>query len=274
MNKLIALTALVACFTSASALAQSTTSTATIKTSAKSFKQRLGFSYFGQLDKVALSENTVDGKNSSFFNQFTASYELDSTSFLYIIPRFQIVDGADENGKGDRFDELDTRLRYSTQIFKLGNHTFETYLTAELPTSKGSMAAKKIIRTRAAIFDAARLDDYNTLLVWLEWSKDYYQESQGPTDTISRYSIGSWISYRNSKIFSEKYVLRFDYSSSLAHMEGGYSDNYLMNGSETISAGVNLRIAAASVFPYISHQPAGTKAVDTLGGGVQIIKNF
>ena len=92
MKKLIAFTTLLV---ATSTFAQSTNSKTKIKTKDKTFTERIGFWYYGELDRNRISndKNVTGDKKLDFLNYLNTSYELDSKSRINLTLR-----GVAQNG--------------------------------------------------------------------------------------------------------------------------------------------------------------------------------
>lgn len=271
MKKVIALTALMAY---SAAFAQSTTSTTNITAKKKSFTDDMSYFYWSDLRTGKLNEE-VRGNvpDTYFYNMFNIRYTLNDKDRFNFQIRFGLTDEYDENGKGDRFEEDDVRVTYQRLLF--ANDSTAVRLTAalQLPTSRDSQADEdRIVRLKPNVIISHNFDDYNSLLVVPAYTRTIYTKGQAPTDETSRYYMSSWVMYTN-KYLSDKYVLRADLETKHVHMNGK-ADTALETTAFDLVVGVDMNLAGTSVFPFLVHDTMGVKAVDQLGGGIQIFKVF
>jgi hypothetical protein len=269
MKKIIALTTLVA---ATSALAASTTATK-IDVSSMSLKERISFSYYGEMDKDNLDKSKDPKQATAFYNSFTMKYKMTEDITASINPRFEVTD----RNTSDYIDEGDVRVGIKkANIYTSANGMVSTSVTVklELPTSKGSEDSDKLTRVKLYVGTNVKIDDYNNFYFLPYYNKSINTQSAESVGETAKYNISSWSSYTNSS-FSEKALLRLDIETSISHMSG-YTDNNLKSdkGDERILAGVDFDMAGTSVYPYLQHNTSGVKAADMLGAGVQVSASF
>ena len=277
MKKLIAFTTLLV---ATSTFAQSTNSKTKIKTKDKTFTERIGFWYYGELDRNRISndKNVTGDKKLDFLNYLNTSYELDSKSRINLTLRMNVTDRQAPNGAGDRYEELDPRLGVDRLLMDNGTSSLRVRAVFELPMSRYSnytQGDRRITRFKPSATFSTKIDDYNRLMVFAGFNKTYYHEASASVEGTSRHYVTSWISYSNSAL-SEKYQLRIDAETLMRH-QGGTQDLNMKasSGEERILAGVSMNIpGGVNLFPYLQHDPSLVKAANMLGGGVQIFKAF
>lgn len=273
MKKMMALTTftLAACMAH-TALGQ-TTSTTKVDVSKQSFKERIGGYYWGAVSKGVLSKEEKDETDSSFLNYLNASYKLGNDTKISTTFRFQLKDSLDENGKGDRFRELDQRIAVGTTFFSNGKYTAKAALTIELPISRASKASGKTMRVRPSASLSAKIDNVNTLTAWTGFYKDIYPKANKSIDETTRYMIVNVLTYNNTYL-SEKYSFKAEYIQTLSH-NPGYADSALKKDhDDTLDLGLEMDVLGFSINPYIQHKLSEMRALNNVGGGVQIFKAF
>ena len=272
MKKFVALFALSASIVYA--VDTTTTSTKKIDVSQQSFSERVGGYYYTVLSKDVLSGENTNVPGSSWLNYLNASYKLTNETKVAVTMRFEIIDSNHENGRGDRFSELDPRLGISTKLFSKGIFSVNAYMVVELPTSRESQDDERIMRLKPAIDMATKIDDYNSLMTYIGYNKTIYSEANNGVDETSRHYLEPWIVYTN-KYLSEKFVFKAEYSSTLDHV-AGTADSTLRkeDSGEELALGVEFDALGFALNPYIAHNPSALKAVNTLGAGIQAFKAF
>lgn len=266
MKKIIALTVLTL---AGSAFAQ-TTSTEELSVSQKSFKDRVGFWYYGELTKGnAANDNTTPDAN--FLNYLNGSYEISDSLKANITLRMNLTDESDENGKGDRFQEWDPRLGIDYNREGLINRI---RTVVEVPTSRGSQDADKIARLKLYAFATGKkIDDYNTVGAIVNYNKDFFQEPEARSKT-SQYYITQYFTWTNTSL-SEAYRPKFEVEL-IQRQTAGRSDLDFKSsaGEERVLAGIDTDLLDINFYPYLYHDISKVKAADQLGMGVQIFKAF
>jgi hypothetical protein len=255
--------------------AQSTTSTTSLKNKRKSFRKKVRINYWSSLDKTAVSENTISGNNSSYYQQFDFQYHFSDKVRLSFVPRFSINDSEPtDSGRNDRVSEYDPRVTLVTRIFNTDNIGVSLFTGVELPMSKSSQDAEKIGKLRGAVLANFKIDDKNSLLTWIGYNRNLYSSATGSVDETSRFDITEWFSYTNTSL-SERYALRLDFSGGLDHIAGSNDLAIRREQSSSVfQAGINTVLGSWDIFGYVAHYPAKTKAIDTLGAGIQFFKSF
>ena len=270
MKAIIGLSILLA----ASAVIASATTTKKVKISDKSFKERVGIWYYGEIDRNAFTKAPELDNNNDFLNYLNISYEINSKAKFNLTLRNNLTDRNAENGEGDRYEEYDPRIGAEYVLMKNSKSKLKVKLVFEVPMSRYSFDDERITRLKPSITYTTQIDDNNKILLFAGFNKTYYKESAKPIDETSRHYVTSWISYTNST-FSEKYRFRVDIDGLMRHQEGqGDFGLKASSTEERIIAGVNFELAGLDLFPYLQHDPSGLQALNTLGAGVQIFKAF
>lgn len=266
MKKLVTLTALLLC---SFVFAEETTVTKELELSEKSFVDRLAGWYWMALSKDRMSTENQDEPTSQWVNFLNVNYRLTKNTVLATIFRFNLVDADQE----DRFEELDQRLSLDSTLWEHGKFKLQSWLTVELPTSRESQADDKIARINPALGLNYKIDDYNNLFTWAAFNKHFYQDPQNEVAESERHFFTTWIVYTN-KYLSEKYVFRAEYSSALAHVPGTADTTIRKKENDSLNLGVTVDINGFQVNPYVIHEVSYIKALNTLGGGLQVFKPF
>lgn len=271
MKKLLALVALCAV---GAAYSADTTSTKKIDVKKQSFTERLKGYYYGALSRSYLSTEEYDAPNTGFVNYLNAGYKLTNDTSISTTFRFQLLDSRDENGKGDRFRELDQRVAISTKLYKGEKFNLSAGFTYELPTSRESQDDERYGRMKPSVSGTYTFDDYNSLFTFLGYNRTLRPEATASVDAYSRFYTTTWMIYTN-KYLSEKYVLKIEYAHTMDQIAGS-GDNALKkdDAGEELNIGVDADIAGVSVNPYIMHNPSRLKASNQLGAGLNIFKAF
>lgn len=267
MKKIIALTALALV---GSAFAE-TKSTGEISVSDKSFKDRIGFWYWSDTYKGTVAPKEDETPDSNSLNYVNTSYEItDSFNFNFTL-RMNLTDQNDENGKGDRFEELDPRLGID-----FNNKSFVNRIrtVVEVPTSRGSQDADKIARLKLyAYMTGKKIDDYNTVGAVINYNKDFFEDpaSRSKTKTYYLTQYFTWTNTALSERFKPKFELEL-----LQVQTAGRSDLDFKSspGDERVLAGIDTSILTVDVYPYLYHDISRVKAADQLGAGIQLFKAF
>ena len=266
MKTLIALTALTI---AGSSLAQ-TISQGQMSVSQKSFKDRIGFWYYGEITKGnAAGENTAPDAN--FLNYVNGSYEISDNFNFNLTLRMNLTDEADENGKGDRFQEWDPRLGID---YNMDSFVNRIRTVVEAPTSRGSQDADKLGRLKLyAYMTGKQIDDYNTVGAILNYNKDFFQSPE-PRQKTRQYYLTQYFTWTNTAL-SEKYRPKFELEL-LQNQMAGKSDLAFASsaGDERVLAGIDTDLLDINFYPYLYHDLSKVKAADQLGAGVQIFKAF
>lgn len=269
MKKIIAISTLLA---AASTMA-ATTSTKKIDVSEMSITERMGGYIYLNPEKDTLSKEEVDTTDSNVLTYLQANYKITNDAKISGTFRVDMNDSLDENGKGDRFEELDPRLAISSKLWKNDTVSIAGNFTVEVPTSRASIANGKTARIKPAISATTKIDDYNTLFTWLGYNRDIYSEAPDAVADTSRFYYTPWIIYTNSYL-SEKYQLKLEYSSVVRHISGAADTQIRKSETDTLNFGVVTDIYGVEVNPYLQNDVSEVKAANTLGGGVQIFKAF
>lgn len=271
MKKSVALLALMAslCFG-----AESTTSTIKIDVKNQSFLERVGGYYWSALSKDVLSIDNQDNPGSSWLNYINLSYKLTNDSSLSTTFRFEVVDTALPNGRGDRFNELDQRIAYTKTLLTFDDYSIGTLITIELPTSRDSQADDRLMRLKPDLYLAASFDDYNSLFASMGYRKTLYNKANSSISETSRHYFAPTLSYKN-KYFSERYVLKAEYANTIDHVPGTVDTNIRKDDAgEELDVGVEFNAFNFSIYPYLAHNPSSLKASNMLGGGIQAFRAF
>ena len=267
MKKIIALTVLTI---AGSALAQ-TTSTGEISVSQKSFKDRIGFWYYGELTKGTVATKEDETPDSNFLNYLNTSYEISDSFNFNLTLRMNLTDTADENGKGDRFEEWDPRfgIDYNMKSFVNRIRT-----VVEAPTSRGSQDADKIARLKLyAYMTGKKIDDYNTVGAVLNYNKDFFENPASRTETKTYY-LTQYFTWTNTAL-SETYRPKFEVELLQVQTAGRSDLDFKSSpGDERVLAGIDTDLLTVNLYPYLYHDISRVKAADQLGAGVQIFKSF
>ncbi len=273
MKKLIAVATMIA---ATGAMSQTTTTTTDIDVSAKPLSERVSMSYYGEMDTDALttSAQTKGERETEFLNYLYVAYELSSTSVIDTTFRMYLTDANKGIGQGDRYQELDQRIRWSKVLSKTASTRVRFRQTVELPTTEASRDANKIMRFKPAVDVSHKIDDVNSVAAAVGFNKDIYPSAPASVDETSRHYGTIWASYTNSKL-SEKYKFQADVELTSRHQAGGDDLNMAASaGEERILAGVNMDILGVNVYAYTQHDPSRVVAADQLGAGVQLFTAF
>ncbi|MBD64517.1 MAG: hypothetical protein CME62_04890 [Halobacteriovoraceae bacterium] len=263
MKKLIALTALA---TAGISLAQ-TTSTTEVSFDKLSILEKTSVDYFVEAqDKIA--GNTADGAQGDveMYNSISLRYRVAENITAQFNPRFTLSDAGD-----DRFDDHDLRVGLSGNLF---SDAFATTIQYIVPTSVNTLNADETDgQIRITQGHAIDIDDMNNIAASVQFRKTFRKN----VPAGSEWALLPYLSYTNKKI-SENITARIDYEGYLPHQEGkdilhveNEADqfNRLLVGADLSNVpGLN------SVYPYLTHYPMRTKALDQTGVGVQVFKSF
>lgn len=266
MKKIIALTAL----TLAGSVFAQTTSTGELSVSQKSFKDRVGFWYYGELTKKNAANDNIK-PDADFLNYINTSYEISDSLKTNFTLRMNLTDANDENGKGDRFQELDPRLGIDYNRDGIINRW---RAVVELPTSKGAQQADKIGRLKLYLFTTGKkIDDYNTVGFIGNYNKDFFQDPAARNKT-SQYYLTQYFTWTNTSV-SEIYRPKVELELLQTQIAGASDlDFEASKGDERLLAGVDTDLLGVNFYPYLYHDISKVKAADQLGVGMQIFKDF
>lgn len=269
MKKIIALTAITLV---GSALAQTTTE-GELSTSQKSFSERLGVDYYGELTKQDITEEENSAPDTDLYNSLGLSYEVAENITSKLEVRWTNADNENDEGERQTFNMIDPRLRVD---FKRANaFVNKIRLLAQLPATEDSRDADLITGFRAyAFMTGKKIDDYNTINAVSFFEKAFYEDDPTPgADETRNFRLYQGINWVNTAL-SEKYRPKVEVEFLPINPENKAVTHLEWSGSERLLAGIDTEIYDVSVFPYLIHKLNSVKAVDQLGAGMQIYKSF
>lgn len=249
--------------------AQSSTSNQEIDISKKSFKERLAGWYWMALSKDRLSTENQDEPTNSWVNFINLNYKLTKKTSLATIFRFELVD----SDQADKFNELDQRISLDSTLYENKTFKVQSWLTAELPTSRGSQEDNRQIRLIPALGLNTKFNDHNNLFAWMAFNKVLYPGANQEVDNTKRHFLTTWIVYTN-KYFSNTYDLKLEYSSAIEHIPGASDSSLKKAKNDSLNLGMAFNFSGFNINPYLIHQVSYIKALNTLGGGLQVFKPF